>query len=313
MCILAGDFNFYAAGEQREYLAGHLSQPQESSTYGVRAHFDAVFAKFLELCEFFSTDACELIDADAFQQFLTAHWSRVFAPRRVEPDALQEYLPFVQVAPQLSSWTLTYPQFQELVEKLHDSAPGPDGIPYSVWRAHDNCTRILYDFYLYFLASQRLPDDFNEALGVFLPKGSQPGDDILVRREADTTRPISLSNSDNKIISKALNCFLRDIVEITAHTQQRGFVRGRQIVDNLIEMEAHGLVWGSVEGFDNAGDAMFDIASAFPSISHVFLFAILTAMQLPSFVIAMLQALYSNMTMRVVFRGKRYGLIQCLR
>eukprot|EP00959_Pyramimonas_sp_CCMP1952_P014398 305112-Pyramimonas_sp.AAC.1 len=49
MCILAGDFNFYAAGEQREYLAGHLSQPQESSTYGVRAHFDAVFAKFLEV------------------------------------------------------------------------------------------------------------------------------------------------------------------------------------------------------------------------------------------------------------------------
>eukprot|EP00959_Pyramimonas_sp_CCMP1952_P007970 167013-Pyramimonas_sp.AAC.1 len=203
---------------------------------------------FPKLCEFFSTDACELIDADAFHQFLTelnhdyidrllgenqassepppkknarntalqslqaawspklrrlslaavldsdgnpaedpteaatllqAHWSRVFAPRRVEPDALQEYLPFVQVAPQLSSWTLTYPQFQELVEKLHDSAPGPDGIPYSVWRAHDNCTRILYDFYLYFLASQRLPDDFNEALGVFLPKGSQPGDDIL--------------------------------------------------------------------------------------------------------------------------------------
>ena len=63
---------------------------------------------------------------------------------------------------------------------------------------------MLYRCYCHLLETGELPDDFNEAFMVFLPKvPPSPGDNLAQCKESET-RPLSLSNTDSKILAKAL-------------------------------------------------------------------------------------------------------------
>eukprot|EP00959_Pyramimonas_sp_CCMP1952_P051251 1071132-Pyramimonas_sp.AAC.1 len=69
-------------------------------------------------------------------------------------------------------------------------------------------------------------------MAVFFAKGDVSDDSQSVR-PPEKTRPISLSNADNKIISSALNSLLSLACRRVAPGQRRGFVRGRQCSETL--------------------------------------------------------------------------------
>lgn len=50
-------------------------------------------------------------------------------------------------------------------------------------------------------------------------------------------RPLMLSNT-NKVVARAVDHPLAAVAENAVHPMQRGFMRGRQIIDNMVEAEA---------------------------------------------------------------------------
>eukprot|EP00959_Pyramimonas_sp_CCMP1952_P246088 5143552-Pyramimonas_sp.AAC.1 len=100
-------------------------------------------------------------------------------------------------------WELDFDDFCQHAQYARDSCPGPDGIPYSAWFRGGTCTmEPLFEMYQALLAHGRLPDAFNHGTAVFLPKGDAPSDAVdAVFRPPEQTRPITLGNSENKLIS----------------------------------------------------------------------------------------------------------------
>lgn len=67
-------------------------------------------------------------------------------------------------------------RFRAILRRAKDSAPGPDGMPYSAWRyaghlAHNLLARITLDA----ASTAKLPQSLNESVSVFLPKGEAIG------------------------------------------------------------------------------------------------------------------------------------------
>ena len=124
-----------------------------------------------------------------------------------------------------------------------DSAPGPDGIPYSCWRNLPRRLQApLYRAYVKWMEGGSLPHDANLAFLVLIAKGAHADDSgNSLFRAAEQTRPLSLSNTDVKIFECALRSVLEEALATWANAKQRGFVRGRVMLQNVLEVESRSL------------------------------------------------------------------------
>ena len=116
-------------------------------------------------------------------------------------------------------------------------------MPYSAWKhASDQALYVLYRLYCSLFIDARVAHDFNYSWLVLLAKGEQTDDELIVARGAEDTRPVSLPNSDSKICEIALNKPLAKAVEQGACLEQRGFIEGRMLVDNVLEIDTYGRI-----------------------------------------------------------------------
>ena len=123
-----------------------------------------------------------------------------------------------------------------------DSAVGPDGIPYSAWKKPPrSCRATLYKLLQTLLLTDLEPSvSLNAVWLALLGKGEDPLDtEYAMSRKASNTRPLSISNTDCKLCAAAVNAPLAMHVEKWALHQQRGFVLGRQLLDNVIDIDAY--------------------------------------------------------------------------
>eukprot|EP00959_Pyramimonas_sp_CCMP1952_P432000 9046849-Pyramimonas_sp.AAC.1 len=75
------------------------------------------------------------------------------------------------------------------------------------------------------LANGSAPVGFNHGMAVFLAKGSDPEDTPQnIIRKPEVTRPITLGNSDNKLVSVARNRSFSRVAAQTVLGNQRGFI-----------------------------------------------------------------------------------------
>ena len=144
---------------------------------------------------------------------------------------------------------------------------------------------------------------FNESLICFAPKGSDPLDVELVTREAGNTRPLSLKNTDNKNIMsvnmKRLECTYSKVT----HQTQNGFVRGRNFLNNNLDLDSAARLYSIRREFDlcdspgsSAGDIPIlgatEYEAAFPSVIHAWVWTVLRHRKLPKDYLNLLMALY---------------------
>eukprot|EP00959_Pyramimonas_sp_CCMP1952_P111785 2338119-Pyramimonas_sp.AAC.1 len=80
-------------------------------------------------------------------------------------------------------------------------------------------------------------------MAVFLAKGDEPADASFAVWAPEKTRPISFSDTDNKIVSVAIKIPLGTVCQRVVFQQQRGFVRGRQMLGNILDLESKCLHW----------------------------------------------------------------------
>jgi hypothetical protein len=146
---------------------------------------------------------------------------------------------------------------------------------------------------------------------VFIPKGEEESDRGTVARVPGSTRPISLSNTASKFFALAVNRPLAQVANLTVHPRQRGFLAGRSLIDNVLEIEGYGQSYAIADANDPA-ILLFDIAAAFPSLAHQWLFVVLQKMRIPRFMIHCIRALYRNGFAEMVLLGQRWGHLPIL-
>jgi len=183
-----------------------------------------------------------------------------------------------------------------------------------------------------------LPADINEGLFVFLAKGDKADDLSLslegIYRGPTDLRPLTLKNADNKIVAGITNWIIKPVVEEAACKVQNGFTKGRQFLNNVVDLDAaarkdvHNFNGDVSDGqfqtarHPNFNDSLklthrdllnhmpllllFDYAAAFPSVSHAWIRLILQFIRLPSGLFAVVCALYHK---NQAFLGTPDGIV----
>ena len=132
--------------------------------------------------------------------------------------------------------------FAWFLEGLIDSAPGPDGIPYSCYKAMPRFSAwILFCCNWVLLSGGLLGVSFNIQRACFIPKNASTEGALP---KASELRSLGLKNTDNKIITGANFRQFSALIADRPIYIQRGFVMFRQLALN---QEARGSVrFGSV-------------------------------------------------------------------
>jgi exonuclease III len=258
-------------------------------------------ANGLALC---GPDGNPIVGPIEIGQHLTDHWSPIFAAKTIDHHSAARFLEHVQVVPLDFSWGISGETFANVLTSTGSSSPGPDGVPYGAWRhANQDCHEVLFRLLNDTLTNPNaLPEQFNHSHLVFIPKGGDIGEDLVLGRTAHDLRPLNLSNTDNKLLALALNDRLSALCQITVASQQRGFVAGRHIEDNLFSLEAAAISL-SATNLRRSAAILFDFCTAFPSLAHVWIFLVLSTMRIPDGFVTAIRQLYELCFAMLLFNG----------
>ena len=146
----------------------------------------------------------------------------------------------------------------------------------------------LFSGLIVWLYSGYLPIGFNDSFLWLLPKSNFVDGDS----KAKDTRPLSGANTDAKIFAMVLAHIFNSSIDVWAIGIQRGFIRGRQMLQNIIEIEAKAM--STMYTSSNGALVLFDFSAAFLSVARRFIWLVLESIGLPKFVISAIKALYAN-------------------
>ncbi|KAL4255512.1 hypothetical protein AB1N83_014246 [Pleurotus pulmonarius] len=121
------------------------------------------------------------------------------------------------------------------------------------------------------------------------------------REEIANYRPITLLNTDYKLMTKVLALRLAEVAPILLHKSQAGFVPGRQISDQtqLLKM----LVNYADLTEENGMIVALDQEKAYDKIEHDYLWRVLEAFKIPKRFIDTVKGLYANADTSVMING----------
>ena len=203
---------------------------------------------------------------------------------------------------------------EESVSKALDSmkngtATGLDGCPYKLWKAlkkrHDedtNARKQGFDIikvlnYVYQdIQVNGLEEKSNFAQGWMCPlyKKKDP-------TEISNYHPITLLNTDYKVLSKALAVKLIDEIENLIHPDQAGFMRNRPIF-NQIRLAKSIIDYAEIT-HENGAIVALDQEKAYDKIKHDYLWETMEKFEIPHTFTNTVKALYGNAHTRVAING----------
>lgn len=177
------------------------------------------------------------------------------------------------------------------LQRMKNTAPGPDGARYAGLRRADPGCHTLALIYSRCLAQAQVPLAWKESTTVLIYKA---GD----RDNLNNWRPLSLGNT----IAKLYSGVLADRVSRWAEEgkrispQQKGFTRHDGCLEHNFILQS------AINQARRTGQelcvAWLDLANAFPSVPHNHIFGTLSLLGLPAELIAVIRDLYTDTTTR---------------
>jgi ribonuclease HI/exonuclease III len=224
---------------------------------------------------------------DIIQEFYEVLWSD--DPGLRSRGEMDEFISDAPLVPRhLLPIIPSVDDIHDIINQTNDSAAGPDGIPFSIYRAFlglaPEFAHSLHAMLVCMADGTLPPEGFNSARLFLLPKKSGG----LI----DDTRCISVTNSDNRIIATSVANAMAPAIGGVIDKEQVGFTPDRN---------SSGHIKGLTNDFYEAAAKrrqvyclLLDTQRAFDTMSHDFIRATLTAMAFPTWILNMLEALLSN-------------------
>ena len=191
---------------------------------------------------------------------------------------------------------VTLEELKNALSTCKDSAPGPDGIPYSIYKKFWNITGpIILKAWIHSVNIRKLPPSHLESAIILLPKEGKDISDIK------NWRPITLSNCDAKIITKAMALRAAKVLDSIIDPSQTAYVPGRSITDNLRSNYFYKKYCKKTN--TDAVLISLDAKKAFDSVNHKYIEETLEAYGFgPSF-LEYFRILYKDITARIIING----------
>ncbi len=191
------------------------------------------------------------------------------------------------------------------------TAPGLDGIQFEVWKAlqarhiEDSRFENRSDFDVLKLLAAAFEDvrlhgvcrATSFAQGWMAPIYKEKGE----RSKVVNYRPITVLNTDYKLLSKVLAIRLADAAPGLIHWAQAGFVPGRKL-HNHTQLARMMMSWAEANEVDGSIVAL-DQEKAYDRIDHSYLWRVLEKFELPAPFINIVKALYANAETSVMING----------
>jgi hypothetical protein len=197
---------------------------------------------------------------------------------------------------QIMDQELTLDNLSEAIKSCKDSSPGPDGIPYIVYKTYwDIMGPIILKSWQYSKDTGKLTPSHNESVITLLPKEGKDTGDIK------NWRPITLSNCDSKIITKALTIKISKVLDSIIDVSQTAYIPGRSVADNL----RSNFFLKAICKNNNIGSLLIslDAKKAFDSVDHNYIKETLRAYGFGENFIRTFDILYKEITARILVNG----------
>ncbi|CAK0888681.1 unnamed protein product [Prorocentrum cordatum] len=258
---------------------------------------------------------------------LAAHWRHVFSGQDIDPTVLSNWLAEAAPAwargplPQAeASWAVTRADVAWAVRVAQNSAPGPDGMPISLWRRlgrlavdvlHDAAAGLsspaaAADIREAYQDDPEGPGAFNLGMLCCIPKGAGEMDPAAgAVHSPGCARPLSLVGVANRLLAAAYKRRWEASLGVWVSDSQRGFLPGRSMLLNVIELKAGAMraAAGSRQGMV----VLVDFKAAFPSVSHGLMQVCLEGFGVPEAARAAPQTFYSDSACKVSAGGALWG------
>ena len=106
------------------------------------------------------------------------------------------------------------------------------------------------------------------------------------------TRPLAISNTDNRLLATACRVRWERIACEHVHEHQCGFLPRRSMVANIVDIDHYSHLFALQE--DGPTLILYDFTAAFPSISREYTMSALTAFGAPPLVLTTMQNFYQH-------------------
>ena len=223
---------------------------------------------------------------------LCEYWAKIFEAR-IEGErhhCHEIILGYVQKAPDDIRWEIDRHEFDELMATKWESAPGPDGIPYSICRCAGGLgSEFLNNVYKHVIEGGPVPALFAASRTVFISKSSDVYNSRRLVRSPEVLRPLTLCSCDAKILTTAICRGIPWYTMRCVHPSQR-CISSRQMTDNIFEVETTALEHLACSP-QELGILLTDFAAAYPSVNHSWIFHALERAELPEFICSGLSSL----------------------
>ena len=270
-------------------------------------------------------------DGPGMADALRRHWTRVFAARRLDGDLRRSWFRVdaarhsglkAAVRPAVADagmWKLQRRDVRLAVDQSTGSSPGPDGVPYSAWRRLGPLAiDILHEAALELASASGSASllsafpldgdgntDFNLATMVFIPKKVDRVINGTSCCEPGDVRPLSIVNTDNRLMANAVRLRVEPILEKVISSAQRGFLPGRSMLQNVVEVDCE-MRAASLQS-DRAAAVFFDFAAAFPSLAHDYMLDVLRLLGLPLSFVYFVENLYRGNGCKISVAGELHA------
>ena len=253
-----------------------------------------------------------LTEAEDMAHILNVYWQEVFNKKTIDATLLgvwlsriSQRLPFTGSA---SEYSPTVSDVDEAIKQAGESAPGPDGIPSRVWKSLRSISAPLFQKVLLQLMTispeelRAKSPHFNEAFLCCLGKKSIFTDVFGHVFTPSGTRPLSVVNSDNRILANAMRIRISPFLESWVSSAQRGFIKERYLLSNVVEID-----WEAMKvSLRSARGAiiLFDFQAAFPSVAHDYLWLTLETLGVPLPLLRRLRSFYVDNKHTIKIKGR---------
>lgn len=239
-----------------------------------------------------NVDSKRTSDPTVIAENITRRYTAIYSKKNINLEKLDRLIQGINIKlSETDRATMAAPisaeEVQETIINLPtDKSPGPDGIPDRVYQIVGNPAAVaLAKIFNKITSKGRVPPSYKEANVTLLPKVEDPFHSGLLR-------PISLSASDYKIMTRIWAKRLDTVLKKNIGQHQKGFISGRDGRENILSVQ---MLIESLDQKGSQGAMLFlDIAKAFDSVSHQALLRLLKAMKFPGRFISLIEAIYSN-------------------